>query len=84
MDKGYTLQQFVWLLSTTDADKLVSEMFEREFGSLRNMTREQCNVSRYKKYFFGHLISRSPMYSSYDWLFFERNFMLNIRMFSVL
>jgi hypothetical protein len=50
MDKGYTQQQFAGILATTDADKLVSEMFETEFGSLRNMSRGgQCNVSRYKK-----------------------------------
>ena len=39
MDRGYTPKQFVGLLATATADKLVSDMFESEFGPLRNMSR---------------------------------------------
>ena len=50
MDRGYTPKQFVGLLATATADKLVFEMFESEFGPLLNMSREgQCNNGRRKK-----------------------------------
>jgi hypothetical protein len=51
VDRGYTPQQFVGLLSTVDAYKLVSEMFESEFGPLHKMPRGggQCNVSSHKR-----------------------------------
>ena len=39
MDRGYTPKQFVGLLATATADKLVSEMFESEFVSVRNTSR---------------------------------------------
>ena len=45
MDRGYTPKRFVGLLAT--ADSLVSEMFELEFGPLRNLSRGgQCSGSR--------------------------------------
>ena len=53
IDRGYTPKQFVGLLATATADKLVSEMFESEFGSIRNMSRGRQykqKVSRYDKF----------------------------------
>ena len=42
-------KQFIGLLATANADKLVSDIFESEFGPLRNMPREgQCSGSRIK------------------------------------
>jgi hypothetical protein len=50
IDRGYTPQQFFGLLSTPDVDKHFSEMFETEFGSLRNISLGgKCCVSRYIK-----------------------------------
>ena len=46
MDRGYTPKQSV-ILATATADKLVSDMFESEFGPLRGMSRGgQCSGSR--------------------------------------
>ena len=47
MDWGYRPKQFVGLLATATADKLVSDMFESEFVPLRDMSRGvQCNGRR--------------------------------------
>jgi hypothetical protein len=52
VDRGYKPQQFVGLLRTVETDRLVSEMFESEFGPLPKMARggdEQCNFSIHKR-----------------------------------
>jgi Adenovirus endoprotease. len=46
-DRGYTSKQFFGLFRAATADKLVSDMFELEFGPLRRMSRGgQCSGSR--------------------------------------
>jgi hypothetical protein len=49
MDKGYTAQQFVGLFTPGLADQQAEDLFAREFGSLRGLSRggQRC-VSRYK------------------------------------
>ena len=47
LGRGYSPKQFVGLLARATADKLVSEMFDWEFGPLRNISRGwQCSGSR--------------------------------------
>ena len=49
MDRGYTPKQFVGLLATATADRLLSDMFKLEFGPIRNMSRGgQCSCSKTK------------------------------------
>ena len=51
MDRGYTPKQFVGLLATASADKLVADMFESEFGPLPDISRGgQCSGSRNTTY----------------------------------
>ena len=38
MDRGYTPRQFVGLFTKASADNVVSDMFQSEFGILRNMS----------------------------------------------
>jgi len=53
MDRGYTGQQFVGLLTPGSADRQVENLFEQEFGSLRGVLRGcQCCTSRYKGMFY--------------------------------
>ena len=47
IDRGYIPKQIVGLLAAATADRLVSDMFQSEFGTLRNMSRgRQCSGSR--------------------------------------
>ena len=51
MGRGYTPRYFVGLLTTASADKVVLDMFDSDFGPLRNMSRRgQCCGSRSTRY----------------------------------
>ena len=47
VDRGYTPRQFIGLLPTASADRVVADMFASNFGSLRGLSRGgQCCGSR--------------------------------------
>ena len=53
MDRGYTPRQFVGLLTTVSANKVVSDMLKSEFGPLRNISLGgQCRGSRSTRYVY--------------------------------